>query len=271
MNSTFSSLATKVALGAASMAVVSAFLPSAANAQVIRIGAGDFTPQAGQITFSEFPIGTNNPFYTPAVYGGIPGVAPDVSFGAFFFGQSLGNAASCPPGAALTGCVIGTPTGPLALVAPPNTFITSDGANPTSPVLSGTPLFNGSIAILFSKDLAGVGLDGGFFDAIGGTAIKAYARNGNLIGSIANESLGIEFLGLATEDGSELIAGLEFSLVGPEPAGFAIDNLRFGQAGQIVIPPSEPIPTPALLPGLIGMGVAALRKRNQEEGDSAEA
>ncbi len=32
-----------------------------------------------------------------------------------------------------------------------------------------------------------------------------------------------------------------------------------------------PIPTPALLPGLIGMGVAALRKRNQEEGDSAEA
>lgn len=31
------------------------------------------------------------------------------------------------------------------------------------------------------------------------------------------------------------------------------------------------VPTPALLPGLIGMGIAALRKRNQEEGDSAEA
>lgn len=36
-------------------------------------------------------------------------------------------------------------------------------------------------------------------------------------------------------------------------------------------PDSTPIPTPALLPGLIGMGVAALRKRNQDEGDSAKA
>lgn len=33
---------------------------------------------------------------------------------------------------------------------------------------------------------------------------------------------------------------------------------------------ATPVPTPALLPGLIGMGVAALRKRNQEEGGSAE-
>ena len=31
----------------------------------------------------------------------------------------------------------------------------------------------------------------------------------------------------------------------------------------------ESIPTPALLPGLIGMGVAALRKRKQEESESA--
>lgn len=36
-------------------------------------------------------------------------------------------------------------------------------------------------------------------------------------------------------------------------------------------PDTTPIPTPALLPGLIGMGVAALRKRSQAEGESAEA
>ncbi|NJL47176.1 MAG: PTPA-CTERM sorting domain-containing protein [Leptolyngbyaceae cyanobacterium SM2_5_2] len=29
------------------------------------------------------------------------------------------------------------------------------------------------------------------------------------------------------------------------------------------------VPTPALLPGLIGLGVAALRKRNEEEADQA--
>ncbi|HIK56703.1 MAG TPA: PTPA-CTERM sorting domain-containing protein, partial [Synechococcales cyanobacterium M55_K2018_004] len=47
------------------------------------------------------------------------------------------------------------------------------------------------------------------------------------------------------------------------------DNITLGSAtpgnGNGV-----PIPTPALLPGLIGMGAAALRKRNQEA-DSAEA
>ncbi|QYO63326.1 PTPA-CTERM sorting domain-containing protein [Leptolyngbya sp. 7M] len=32
-----------------------------------------------------------------------------------------------------------------------------------------------------------------------------------------------------------------------------------------------PIPTPALLPGLIGMGLAALRKKNQEERVEQEA
>jgi hypothetical protein len=32
-----------------------------------------------------------------------------------------------------------------------------------------------------------------------------------------------------------------------------------------------PIPTPALLPGLIGMGIATLRKKNQEEAVEQEA
>ena len=33
---------------------------------------------------------------------------------------------------------------------------------------------------------------------------------------------------------------------------------------------TTPIPTPALLPGLIGMGVAALRKREQEQTEATE-
>ena len=40
-------------------------------------------------------------------------------------------------------------------------------------------------------------------------------------------------MGLATSDRSETIAGLLFSLVGAEPAGFAIDNVRFGTGSQI--------------------------------------
>lgn len=46
--------------------------------------------------------------------------------------------------------------------------------------------------------------------------------------------------------------------------GFSVaDNVKYTWAVQATSVPT-PIPTPALLPGLIGMGVAALRKRKQE-------
>lgn len=246
-----------------SLLVAGVLLASSAQAEVIRINADAFTPQAGKITFSEFAEGTNNPVYTPAVYGG-GAASPTVTFGGRFVGQAAGNAADCPAGAAVSGCVIGLPTGPLALDADsPSTFITGDGANPTSPVLSGSPLFNGAISILFDIDLAGVGLDGGFFDAIGGTAIRAFDRQGGIIGSVSNEGLGIEFLGLITSDGLAAIAGLQFFLVGPEPAGFAIDNLIFGKAGQVVLPSA--VPVPAALPlfaSALGLGALARRRKN---------
>jgi hypothetical protein len=223
---------------------------------VVRIPESAFTPAAGLITFSEYPLGTVNPSYTPAQYGG-SAAQPDVSFDGWFLNQLLSSNPSVDcPGGSPTGCVIGTVTNPLALdPSAPNTFITGDSANPTSPVLSGTPLFNGPVGILFSKNVAGVGLSGGFFDAANSTAIKAYGRDGTLLGQTVNTGTGIEFLGLVTDDGSESIAGLLFSLVGPEPAGYAIDNVRFGLKGE-VMPPGQDAPNqvPAPLPV---MGAAA--------------
>jgi hypothetical protein len=241
------------------LAVLLATASVSAIAGVIRVPVGSFTPAAGLITFSEKPLGTVNPVYAPADYGG-GGGAPTVSFEGFFAGQSLG--AGC--GGAATGCVVGTPTGPLALApGAPNTSIVNDGANPTSPVLSGSPIFNGPIAMLFSVDVFGVGLNGGFFDAVGGTAITAFDRNGNILGSVMNTGLGIEFLGLVTDDGTASIAGLLFSLVGPEPAGFAIDNLRFGQPGQVVVPGGVPEPATLLLLGAALIGLGAMRRRQR--------
>jgi hypothetical protein len=247
----------------AAVAFALAAVAFGAHAAVIRIPEAAFTPAAGLITFSEKPLNTVNPVYLPGDYGG-GGGAPTVSFGGFFAGQSLGGASPpCPPGAALTGCVIGAPTGPLALaVGAPNTFITNDGANPTSPVLSGTPTFNGPIAMLFSVDVFGVGLVGGFFNAPNSTAITAFDRNGNVLGSVTNTGLGIEFLGLVTDDGTASIAGLLFSLVGPEPAGFAIDNVRFGQPGQIVVP-GVPEPTSLLLLGAALLSFGLMRRRQR--------
>jgi hypothetical protein len=246
-------------IGFASVISVASFaFQESANAAIVRIGKSAFTPQAGLITFSEFSRGTVNPTYSPVNYGGNPATAPTVTFDGFFQGQTLSaNPTIDCPGGAATGCVVGTPTGSLALdPISPDTFITGDGANPTSPVLSGSPIFNGPVSILFDKDVAGVGLDGGFFNAPESTAITAFARDGSVLGSVKNVGTGIEFLGLVTDDGSEKIAGLQFSLIGPEPAGFAIDNLYFGRAGEVKPPePPQKTPEPASMLGLLAISV----------------
>ncbi len=259
-------------LGIASLLPISVlvFQATANAAGIKRIDKSAFTPDAGLITFGEFAPGTTNPTYTPSNYGGGSN-APIVNFGGTFQGQTVG-VEPFPDGAATTGVVNGNPTGSLALDSnSPETFITSDGANPTSPVLSGSPTFNGPISILFDRDIAGVGLDGGYFDAIAGTAIKAFARDGSLLGSVVNQGKGIEFLGLVTDDGQNRIAGLQFSLVGDEPAGFAIDNLRFGRAGQVKTP-DQPVPEPFTIIGSLaagGIGVALRRKQKQQEKKTA--
>ncbi len=249
---------TKSILGAA---FALAFVAGTASAEVVRVDEAAFQPSAGLITFSEFGIGTQNPTYTPADYGG-DADAPTVNFDGWFTGQGLSAnpGVDCPGGAA-SGCVVGTPTGPLSLdAAAPNAFITNDGATPTTPVLSGSPRFNGPIAILFDKDQFGVGFTAGFFNDAGGTAIQAFARDGSLLGQVVNEGTGIEFLGLVSETAD--IAGVLLNLVGPERAGYVIDNLRFGKRGDIVV---DPVPLPAagwmLIAGLGGM--AAMRRRKK--------
>jgi hypothetical protein len=235
-------------LGLLPAVMVSAALgaaPVQAAVSIVRIDQTAFKPSAGKITFSEFPGGTVNPSYSPADYGGLA-TGTSVTFDGFFLGQSLsGTPAVDCPGGAPSGCVVGIPSASLALAASsPDTFIADDPANPTSPVLSGTPTFNGPISILFSQDLAGVGLDGGFFNAPASTAIKAFARDGSFLGQVNNTGRAIEFLGLVTNDGSAAIAGLQFSLIGAELAGFAIDNLQFGLPGEVVVPGGEGVPGP---------------------------
>jgi hypothetical protein len=253
-------------LALASCAVLSLSALSA-SAGVVRVAEAAFQPSAGLITFSEFAVNTVNPTYNPGDYGG-GGGAPVVTTGGWFAGQSLSATPGVDcPGASPSACIVGAPTGPLSLDAlAPNTFITTDGSNPTSPVLSGTPRFNGGIALLFSVDQVGVGFVGGFFDAVGSTGITAFARDGTVLGTVINTITGIEFLGLVTDDAMPQIAGVFLDLVGSEPAGFAVDNIRFGLARDIIIDPDpSPIPVPAALPLLAGaLGLMGLFGRRRK-------
>jgi hypothetical protein len=242
------------------LATFGLLLGTSAHAQIVRVTEANFIAGSGLITFSEKALGTVNPTYAPGDYGGGAG-SPTVTFEGWFTGQSLSlNPAVDCPGAAATACVVGNPIGPLSLDgAAPDTRIVNDGAAPNSPVLSGSPTFNGPVAVLFDVDLAGVGFDAGFFDGVGSTGITAFARDGTLLGTITNLGTGIEFLGLVTADGSERIAGVFLDLVGTEPAGFAIDSLRFGRRGQV-----NPIPEPAtwaLMIAGFGLAGAAVRRR----------
>ena len=233
---------------------------------VIRIERSAFGPDAGEISFAEMPLQTRNPIYDAAAYGAPPS-GTRVSFGGFFEGQSLGQPGACPRGAAITGCVVGTPVSPLRLsLRATVTAIVKDGSNPHSPSLSGEPLFNGAIAILFEQDLAGVGLAGGYFNTERSTAIQAFDRSGRLIGSVVNIGLGMEYLALVTEDGSDQIAGILFSLVGPEQAGFGIDDLSFARAGQI-----DREQVPMLKDALAGFGAAPLGGATLPDQPKAEA
>jgi hypothetical protein len=231
----------RIALGAAVAAVTIAgtapafaqYNSQGAYGKVIRIDRSGFKPNAGRITFSEKPIGTSNPVYRPSDYGGdSKGIT--VTFGGFFAGQRMGTAATCQGGGALTGCVVGKPSDPLTIdSSAPATQIATDSASPDAPVLSGTPRHNGPVSMLFEPNVAGVGLQGGFFDALKTTSITAFDRFGRQIGGVVNLAKGIEYMALVTEDGSETIAGLQFSLVGPELNGFAIDNLSFARRGDL--------------------------------------
>ena len=240
-------------LGAALLALAAAAGPAMAQ-ELRRVEESQFKAGSGRITFSEFPTGSRNPAYPPARYGGGPG-SPTVRFGGFFQGRRLSAPADCPPGAATTGCLSGAPGDPLTLdprapYAQTMPHPTNDGYHLVPPALAGTPAGSGPIAILFDHDVAAVGLHAIGLNAPATVAISVYDRNGRMLGRLATRRGGVDFLGLATSDLSPRIAGLEFHLVGPEPMGFGVDNIRFGAPQQIdlpgVVPPAAR--RPVILP-----------------------
>ncbi len=114
-------------------------------------------------------------------------------------------------------------------------FITTDSDNPTSPVLSGTPRFFGSITATFVKPndpsqpaiADNVSFDAGYFNAVGSTTVTYFDVNGATIATVVNTQLAIEHI-----TAPNAIHGFTIAITGTEPFGFAIDNLAF----QVEVP-----------------------------------
>ncbi|MEO1450751.1 MAG: dockerin type I domain-containing protein, partial [Bacteroidota bacterium] len=126
----------------------------------------------------------------------------------------------------------------IGIIFSGNTFITLDGANPTSPVLSGTPRFQGSISGTFVRPgtqeptiVESFMFDAGFFDEFGSTRIEWFDPNGEKLGQRINSTLGIETFTISGGN----ISSWRISIVANEPAGFAIDNVSFVAAGPSIL------------------------------------
>lgn len=113
-------------------------------------------------------------------------------------------------------------------------FIASDSSNPTSPVLSGTPRFTGSITAAFVDPsnatvrvaATSASFQAGYFDDIGSTEVTYLDIDNRVIRTERNQSRGIETFTAPEGTHAISIGGTSDS------AGFAIDNLRFALASS---------------------------------------
>lgn len=110
-------------------------------------------------------------------------------------------------------------------------FTSGDAANPTSPVLSGNPRFQGPIEFnLVQRSGPGlprtadhVRFDVGYLDAMASIRVSWYNGSGAMIGSTLSSTYGVAPM---TINGSGIAkVRLEQVSSGAEPAGYAIDNL----------------------------------------------
>jgi RHS repeat-associated protein len=132
------------------------------------------------------------------------------------------------------GIVFGSPN----TTEPP--FLTTDGSNPTSPVLSGYPQFSGDIMGWFvipgtnkPTSVSSFTLDVGFIDTPDSIQVIAYTTGGADI--VSASTVGINTI---TSNVGNIVA-FEVMQSASEPAGFAIDNVTF-------------VPGTTTIPGLAG-------------------
>lgn len=125
----------------------------------------------------------------------------------------------------------------------PYPMLSEDGANPTTPVLSGSPRFTGPIQFRFVRNGAPavtnrVSFDVGYLNVVGSIRISWYAVDGRLLGSRNTTAIGIQHI-LLDQAGIHRVR-VEDQVGDGEPAGFAIDNLGTGTGARAAAAQQRP-------------------------------
>lgn len=123
-----------------------------------------------------------------------------------------------------------------------------DAANPTSPVLSGSPLFNGPIMGIFvtpsgqRTTVNHFALDVGYIDNPGSVTVTAYAAYGLILKRVRVNHTGIVHVAIEAPG----IATFTVAETSYEASGFAIDNVSFPTIphftikGHLALPKATP-------------------------------
>lgn len=199
---------------------------------VNRIAEALFTPEPGIITFEEVALLAQNPLITEAMSGCIT----DVQFGPILTGMAYTNIFD-PFG---TGGFKDAPTAPLSMVLPGAipTRTVNDGAwdPPFSPPrvwAGGDGDFTLGIpyVMLFTEDVVGVGFTLGGFNTVGNVRVRAYARDGTLLGTWFNvgplPDFTFEDFFLNRDSNVAIIAAVTVEISVAEDLGVSMKNVVF--------------------------------------------
>jgi len=191
---------------------------------VYRVTASDFVPIPGIITFNEFSLGTTDPVYPAAAYGG----SIDVLFGGCIFGQSNSFIN--------TGFYDGVPDSPIVAIDSAGSFFNStilndpDRPGPDQRVLAGDLSVTAirPISMIFETDVVGVSFSLGGFNTFPGCVVTLYDRSANVLGTWQNTGPDVfEMFYFNSDSDTGNIAAVTIETLATETNGIALKNVQF--------------------------------------------
>lgn len=104
-------------------------------------------------------------------------------------------------------------------------IITTDGAQPNSPVIAANFSYTGPVFFQFERPVESVSLDVGYFDNLNSTRVVFYDELGNIVEATLNSGYGVINFSAESPYGIASVAAIDVAF---DVAGFSVDSVVFG-------------------------------------------